>query len=168
MSLAFPFFFSSIPLYAVDHTQYPDLSDRAEALARAQKERRPPVERCWFADGGICSNLPVHFFDRPLPRWPTFALDLRERHRDLPEKSKVWIDHDFLDDKRRSIITEWWTRLKHEPQQVGERLSVRQSATHAMSFLQAVFDTMGRLAGQRAVAPGRLARSRRARGPRCG
>src|SRR5262249_42452776 len=25
---------------------------------------------------GICANLPVHFFDSPLPRWPTFAINL--------------------------------------------------------------------------------------------
>jgi predicted acylesterase/phospholipase RssA len=142
LSMAFPLFFSSIPLYAVDHTQYPDLPDRARALVRAQARGRPPVERCWFADGGICSNLPVHFFDRPLPRWPTFALDLRECHRDLGEKSKVWIDHDFLDQKRRSIITEWWTRLKHEPSKVGASLGVGESAARAVSFLQTVFDTM--------------------------
>ena len=30
----------------------------------------------WFSDGGICSNLPVHFFDRALPSRPTFAIDL--------------------------------------------------------------------------------------------
>lgn len=30
----------------------------------------------WFSDGGICANLPVHFFDAPLPTRPTFAIDL--------------------------------------------------------------------------------------------
>ena len=30
----------------------------------------------WFSDGGICSNLPIHFFDQPLPLRPTFAIDL--------------------------------------------------------------------------------------------
>ncbi|HXM08166.1 MAG TPA: patatin-like phospholipase family protein, partial [Candidatus Acidoferrum sp.] len=30
----------------------------------------------WFSDGGLSSNFPIHLFDSPLPRWPTFALDL--------------------------------------------------------------------------------------------
>jgi hypothetical protein len=32
----------------------------------------------WWSDGGICSNLPVHFFDSPLPSRPTFAVDLAQ------------------------------------------------------------------------------------------
>jgi predicted acylesterase/phospholipase RssA len=30
----------------------------------------------WFSDGGIVSNFPVHLFDSPSPRWPTFAIML--------------------------------------------------------------------------------------------
>jgi predicted acylesterase/phospholipase RssA len=30
----------------------------------------------WFSDGGITSNFPAHFFDAPLPSWPTFAVNL--------------------------------------------------------------------------------------------
>jgi hypothetical protein len=37
-----------------------------------------------FTDGGVCSNLPIHLFDAPLPVWPTFALNLRD---DLPPGS---------------------------------------------------------------------------------
>ena len=29
-----------------------------------------------FTDGGICSNFPIHFYDSPLPRWPTLAIAL--------------------------------------------------------------------------------------------
>jgi hypothetical protein len=31
----------------------------------------------WMSDGGITSNFPIHFFDRWLPRHPTFGLDLQ-------------------------------------------------------------------------------------------
>jgi hypothetical protein len=31
---------------------------------------------CWFSDGGISSNFPLHLFDGPLPLWPTFAINL--------------------------------------------------------------------------------------------
>jgi hypothetical protein len=62
MSLSFPFLISAIPLQAIDYT-------------RIESEPRP--EPCWFSDGGIASNFPVHFFDAPLPGWPTFAINLR-------------------------------------------------------------------------------------------
>ena len=65
MSLSFPVLFSAVPLYAVDYTR-DDLLD---------PERSP--ERCWFSDGGICSNFPVHFFDSVLPGRPTFGINLR-------------------------------------------------------------------------------------------
>jgi hypothetical protein len=63
MSLSFPILFSAIPLYAVDR----------------QQATRPgaAVAKHWFSDGGLSSNLPLHFFDRPLTRWPTLALNLR-------------------------------------------------------------------------------------------
>lgn len=35
-----------------------------------------PLAAAWFTDGGLCANLPVHFFDTALPRRPTFALNL--------------------------------------------------------------------------------------------
>lgn len=141
MSMSFPFFFSSIPLYAPDRTRHPELSNRDEALSD------PRLERCWFADGGICSNLPVHFFDRALPRWPTFALDLREFHRDLKARKDtgagaVWIDHDFRDAAGRSIMTEWWSVLPHEGGRVDGKLGIGASLARAKAFLGAVLDTM--------------------------
>lgn len=62
MSLSFPVLLSAIPLYSVDF-------------------RKPPTsgetpERCWFTDGGVGSNFPIHFFDAPVPTRPTFGLDL--------------------------------------------------------------------------------------------
>jgi hypothetical protein len=62
MSLSFPLLISAVPLQAIDYTR---------------REREPRPEPCWFSDGGIASNFPVHFFDAPLPGWPTFAINLR-------------------------------------------------------------------------------------------
>jgi predicted acylesterase/phospholipase RssA len=59
MSLSFPILLCAVPLYAVDYNS---------------EEQR--LERCWFSDGGIASNFPIHFFDRLLPHWPTFGIDL--------------------------------------------------------------------------------------------
>lgn len=56
MSMSFPVLFCAVPLYALD--------------------ARGVMQKLWFSDGGLTSNFPVHFFDSPLPRWPTFAIDL--------------------------------------------------------------------------------------------
>lgn len=63
MSLSFPVLLSMVPLWAIDY-------------GKPEAGRMP--ERCWFSDGGLCSNFPVHFFDSALPRWPTFAINLAD------------------------------------------------------------------------------------------
>jgi hypothetical protein len=61
LSLSFPGLISAVPLHAVD-------------WAAAPADRR--VVPVWFSDGGIASNFPMHFFDRPWPRRPTFGINL--------------------------------------------------------------------------------------------
>jgi hypothetical protein len=60
MSLSFPILLSTLPLYCTDDPPLPN----------------GELPRHTFSDGGICSNLPIHFFDSPLPTCPTFAVDL--------------------------------------------------------------------------------------------
>jgi hypothetical protein len=67
MSLSFPFLLSAVRLGS------PDFS-RVDA--------RDIMQPLWFSDGGICSNIPVHFFDSPIPAHPTFAINLIEPHPD--------------------------------------------------------------------------------------
>lgn len=94
MSLSFPLLISAVPLYEPDFTATSDA--RVELAAATQPARRldatdaltaggaragdaapdRPFRICWFSDGGISSNFPIHLFDAPLPRWPTFAIDL--------------------------------------------------------------------------------------------
>lgn len=62
MSLSFPVLLSAIPLYAIDF--------------RKPRVAGETPECCWFTDGGIGSNFPIHFFDSALPTRPTFGLDL--------------------------------------------------------------------------------------------
>jgi len=92
MSLSFPILISAIPLHegvwgdAAAARRPTDSSTRtsplraAEALAAGgdSPARGVPADfrRCWFSDGGISSNFPIHLFDAALPRWPTFAIDL--------------------------------------------------------------------------------------------
>ncbi|HEX2120394.1 MAG TPA: patatin-like phospholipase family protein, partial [Thermoanaerobaculia bacterium] len=89
MSLSFPLLLSAIPLHAIDY-------------GRRDGERAP--ERCWFSDGGISSNFPVHFFDAPLPRRPTFAINLAERTpRYHAPGQRVYAPR-----TNRSGLQEWW------------------------------------------------------------
>ena len=89
MSLSFPILLSAIPLYAIDYGR-----------------RDPHVpERCWFSDGGITSNFPVHFFDAPLPRWPTFAINLAEQTPRYHEPAQ----HVYVPQRNSGGIREWWT-----------------------------------------------------------
>ena len=71
MSLSFPVLLGAVPLYAVDFT----LEENVESRKAGKPVR---AERCWFSDGGICSNFPIHFFDQPIPRRPTFGVNLRD------------------------------------------------------------------------------------------
>jgi predicted acylesterase/phospholipase RssA len=87
MSLSFPVLFCAVPFYAVDWSR--------KANAEALKAGKAPIlEQCWFSDGGIGSNFPVHFFDGLLPGRPTFGINLRPFHPDYPkqedETKNVW------------------------------------------------------------------------------
>jgi hypothetical protein len=50
--------------------------------------------RCWFSDGGITSNFPIHFFDSLFPRRPTFGITLRPYHAAHPESDVYRPDKD--------------------------------------------------------------------------
>jgi predicted acylesterase/phospholipase RssA len=128
MSLSFPILLSAVPLYSFDRRRDPD------GLT---------PERCWFSDGGICSNLPIHFFDSPLPRWPTFTINLS----DQPEGTPL----DFLSkpefvQSNADGIQEHWNRFE-----VVERVIEGQTHVHAqikpplgriIGFLFAMIKTM--------------------------
>jgi predicted acylesterase/phospholipase RssA len=76
MSLSFPVLFSAVPLWAIDFDLLPG---------------RRTFRKCWFSDGGISSNFPMHLFDGLVPAWPTFGIDLEPEMADrglvfLPQK----------------------------------------------------------------------------------
>lgn len=88
MSLSFPGLITAVRLEAVDYGQPANRQGRdaigqwrrmhpegsvEQAIAALTGPSFSPV---WFTDGGLCSNLPVHFFDSPLPKRPTFAFNL--------------------------------------------------------------------------------------------
>lgn len=71
MSLSFPLLLSSVPLYAHDFTE-------------KTADGHATMKRIWFSDGGLSSNLPLHFFDALLPEHPTFAINLKKEHPSHP------------------------------------------------------------------------------------
>ena len=100
-----------------------------------QPGSRPFAERCWFSDGGISSNFPVHFFDRLVPRWPTFAINLRPfaqgRERDEADQSKnTWMVR-----SNGEGIGDWWYRLPDRP-------ALGVSDRRLFAFLSGVVRTM--------------------------
>jgi hypothetical protein len=117
LSLSFPLLLSAVALSAVDWSRKANQAARARWRAwlaehdgdprrlRAEIDEAagslgsPEPQTCWFSDGGICSNFPVHFFDQPLPSRPTFGINLRSPHPDHPlseeggdgEGANVWL-----------------------------------------------------------------------------
>jgi hypothetical protein len=84
MSLSFPILLTAVPLYSVDYSM--------KRNSGVPEDQPIVADPCWFSDGGISSNFPIHFFDSPLPRWPTFGIDLKAPHPDhQTEADYVWL-----------------------------------------------------------------------------
>ncbi len=113
MSLSFPILLSAIPLYRY-------------SIRKEDPSWTPYIERLTFSDGGICSNLPVHLFDAPLPTWPTFALNLRAN---LPPGSP---------DEARVVVPDRGRSYASDRYDIATDGSLRATA----SFLGAIAQTM--------------------------
>lgn len=111
LSLSFPVLISAVPFYAIDFTRK-NLADRVP-------------ERVWFSDGGLCSNFPVHFFDGPLPEWPTFDINLRDVHPDRPIVTNE-AQNSRVVTRNSSGIAEWWSRFDRTPDLRGPATPVAQ------------------------------------------
>ena len=85
MSLSFPLIFQAVPVYKCDLTL---------------KQGSDQPRKCLFADGGLTSNFPIHFFDRLWPNSPTFAVSFDdfspERHVERVEMTTDLREGDFL------------------------------------------------------------------------
>lgn len=72
LSLSFPVLLSAVPLMTPDFARKKDESGKI------------PLRPVWFSDGGLTSNFPIHFFDSPIPSWPTFCLNLVDFGAEAP------------------------------------------------------------------------------------
>ena len=103
MSLSFPFLISPVPLWTIDRSM--------------TKTVKP--ERCLFSDGGIASNFPLHFFDRTLPRWPTFAFNLKAFHREHPRQTDE-CENSYLVKTMGAGRSDNWDRFQDSPTNFGK------------------------------------------------
>lgn len=83
-SLALPALFQAVRLYELREGSAPVRTEFGARLAHGGTELRWPgadgaaqvAQELWLTDGGVTSNFPIHFFDSPLPLWPTVGIDL--------------------------------------------------------------------------------------------
>lgn len=111
LSLSFPVLLSAVPLWSISSAAYAEQEELLEEARKtaqgaegtkssAQGEVTAPLElearhlqRNWFSDGGICSNFPIHFFDRWFPSRPTFGINLDELPEQVRPHSKQVLDY---------------------------------------------------------------------------
>lgn len=114
MSLSFPLLISAVPLHALDLTSKAT-RDAIEAVEAGRPSAHPLVaDVCWFSDGGIVSNFPVHFFDTPLPTRPTFAIDLDGFHPDHP-RGPDEAENIYLPSSNVGGLLDSWHRIDPKP-----------------------------------------------------
>ncbi len=110
LSLSFPLLLSAVPIHMLDPRKH------ADGVAN----------KCWFSDGGISSNFPLHFFDSPIPGRPTFAINLQEVDRTLQPGERVTLPRNNREGLERA-----WKGIPED------------DATTALSgFLLAIFNVM--------------------------
>jgi predicted acylesterase/phospholipase RssA len=120
LSLSFPALFTAVRLFAIDESRT-DPADRVP-------------EPCWFSDGGLTSNFPVNFFDAPLPRRPTFAINLSPAPDDDPNADVA------MPETMMTRVAEQWTRFDHIAPGLHDRKAPSATAMLAGLF-GAILDT---------------------------
>ena len=102
ISMALPGLFQAVRMYRIVPVSaaYDDFGRRltGDGLPDVSDRTGDPIElvaeELWFSDGGITSNFPVHFFDSPLPRWPSVSLNLGQ-HPDVAPHQDVSLPQDW-------------------------------------------------------------------------
>jgi hypothetical protein len=152
LSLSFPILLSAVPFFAVDWGRKRDnelagdaldafvVKHQADGLVDLQRmskiDRRAAgltlfPETCWFSDGGISSNFPITFFDAPIPRWPTFAIDLDTFSIDTGNESSDESKNVWMPKSNLGGLLPVWNRFSDSDRRV-----------RLVGFLGAILDTM--------------------------
>jgi predicted acylesterase/phospholipase RssA len=124
MSLSFPILLSAVPLHRIDRSVF-------------HGNQQP--ERCWFSDGGLCSNFPLHFFDAAVPRRPTFSIDLTEK----PNGTDARGLRPEMDEANGGELTERWNRFETEiPRGPNHVPDGKPDGARLAGFVMALIRTM--------------------------
>ena len=97
LSLSFPILLSAVPLYYIDGSK--------------ENTNHSNAEKLWFSDGGICSNFPIHFFDKAIPNRPTFGINLVDVKDDQIKEEEC--DNSKMPDTYLDPRSPFWDRF-HE------------------------------------------------------
>lgn len=152
MSLSFPLLISAVPLHEPSRRERrceptstaadeggQNVADSMEGLTSAGQSCGPVITAfriCWFSDGGISSNFPIHLFDAAMPRWPTFAINLVYPQRPEP----VEREGDSRQALERSVFLP--TENRHGWQRHYQSIATPLAAGELGRFLFAVVATM--------------------------
>ncbi len=135
MSLSFPGLISAVPLYRVDYS--------LERNQRGNEQYDTRVgTKLWFSDGGICSNFPLSFFDSPLPRWPTFGINLQQAGETLCKNDRSNAADFVRMPKAAGSAPVIWNSIgdpRWTPQGITEQ---RKPAQCILNFFGAIINTM--------------------------
>jgi hypothetical protein len=131
MSLSFPVLLSAVPLWSFDFERKATVEAEggwrdwfAARPADWRVPRCPPAEWglddlpptprpevCWFSDGGITSNFPIHFFDKLVPGRPTFGINLRPFALETEPDPEDQTKNVTMVRSNREGFKPWWYRL---------------------------------------------------------
>ena len=138
LSLSFPLLFSAVPLWSIDYSGTGQRG-RARGKGKAQDQGkarmasivedgqageasaadgagRGRIRQCWFSDGGICSNFPIHLFDSFIPSWPTFAISLEDTDSaTVDDDERAWLPAYHLQGR-----DDQWSGFNEKPDRLGQ------------------------------------------------
>ena len=144
MSLSFPLLFAAVPLYTIATHALP----RQSMLQNYDviDITRGGLQLNWFSDGGLSSNMPMHFFDSWLPTRPTFGINLTAFRSDeadiatleLETAAHVAPQHDDLNAVAQTL-TDLEDYLRPRPaQHMAEAVTAGAQATADAQSAQSV------------------------------
>lgn len=158
MSLSFPLLISAVPLHepasrapgaaveaddaAVDGVKgVIDSTDSLAAVGTGKISIITKFRVCWFSDGGISSNFPLHLFDGPLPLWPTFAINLVYPRTDDSDRPAAASAVDGMVDPIEAAIF-LPTKNNERWQRTYQPIAKASAAAEIATFLFGIIGTM--------------------------
>lgn len=122
LSMNFPLLFRAVPLWAIDKE-----GGRFKRVGEPASIPASRFKMAWFTDGGVTSNFPIHFFDKPVPQWPTFGIFIADKSRRRTEddnevfppatvwvtnhhtsgRDEKWIEIGETDAPSKGKVTDW-------------------------------------------------------------